>query len=149
MTEKQKQALEAGRQQFSKNRQPKNNGRRKSNLKHFIKQYSVSKTDVDSIFQNLIFNSSLEQLEELVKPENKSKQPVIVVLLVGAFLKDIEKGTLSEVNTVLDRIYGKATQQVEVGEKQSDIPEDPEERRALAEQIKKEIGAWRGTEEGE
>ena len=74
---------------------------------------------------------------------------MIVVLLVGAFLKDIEKGTLSEVNTVLDRIYGKATQQVEVGEKQSDIPEDPEERRALAEQIKKEIGAWRGTEEGE
>ena len=149
MTEKQKQALDAGRQQFSKNRQPKNNGRRKSNLKHFIKQYSVSKTDVDSIFQNLIFNSSLEQLEELVKPENKSKQPVIVVLLVGAFLKDIEKGTLSEVNTVLDRIYGKATQQVEVGEKQSDIPEDPEGRRALAELIKKEIGAWRGTEEGE
>ena len=149
MTEKQKQALDAGRQQFSKNRQPKNNGRRKSNLKHFIKQYSVSKTDVDSIFQNLIFNSSLEQLEELVKPENKSKQPVIVVLLVGAFLKDIEQGTLHEVNTVLDRIYGKATQQVEVGEKQSDIPEDPEERRALAEQIKKEIGAWRGTEEGE
>lgn len=149
MTEKQKQALDAGRQQFSKNRQPKNNGRRKSNLKHFIKQYSVSKTDVDSIFQNLIFNSSLEQLEELVKPENKSKQPVIVVLLVGAFLKDIEKGTLSEVNTVLDRIYGKATQQVKVGEKQSDIPEDPEERRALAEQIKKEIGAWRGTEEEE
>lgn len=147
MTEKQKQALDAGRQQFSKNRQPKNNGRRKSNLKHFIKQYSVSKTDVDSIFQNLIFNSSLEQLEELVKPENKSKQPVIVVLLVGAFLKDIEKGTLSEVNTVLDRIYGKATQQLEIGEQKSDIPDDPEERKALAEQLKKEIGAWRGTED--
>ena len=64
--------------------------------------------------------------------------PSALKILISAFIQDIKKGTLSEVNTVLDRIYGKATQQVELGEKKSDIPEDPEERRALAEQIKKE-----------
>ena len=127
----------------------KKNGRKKSNLKGFIKQYSVSKSDVDSIFQNLIFNSSVDELKELVKPANKGKQPVIVVLLVSAFLEDIKNGTLHEVNTVLDRIYGKATQQLEIGEQKSDIPDDPEERKALAEQLKKEIGAWRGADERE
>ncbi len=149
MTEQQKAALDAGRQKFSSTRQPKKNGRKKSNLKGFIKQYSVSKSDVDSIFQNLIFNSSVDELKELVKPANKGKQPVIVVLLVSAFLEDIKNGTLHEVNTVLDRIYGKATQQLDIGEEKNDIPEDPDERRALAEQIKKEIGAWRGADERE
>ena len=131
---------------FSSTNQPKNPGRRPSKLKKFIKNNSVSQSDVNKVFQHLIFGSTLEELEELVKPKNKSKQPVIVVLLVSAFLEDIKNGTLHEVNTVLDRIYGKATQQLEIGEQKSDIPDDPEERKALAEQLKKEIGAWRGTE---
>ena len=56
----------------------------------------------------------------MVKPGNKEKLPVIVALLISAFIQDIKKGTLSEVNTVLDRIYGKATQAVEIGEQRSD-----------------------------
>ena len=71
------------------------------------------------------------------------KQPVIVILLVKAFLEDIKNGTLRESNTVLDRIYGKPTQQLAIEQAKSDIPEDPEERRQLAEQIRKEIGAYR------
>lgn len=134
---------------FTSTNQPARRGRLPSKLKKFVKDNSVSKTDVDAIFSNIIFGSTLEELQEMVKPGNKEKLPVIVALLISAFIQDIKNGTLHEVNTVLDRIYGKATQQVEVGEKQSDIPEDPEERRALAEQIKKEIEAWRGTEEGE
>lgn len=134
---------------FTSTNQPARRGRLPSKLKKFVKDNSVSKTDVDAIFSNIIFGSTLEELQEMVKPGNKEKLPVIVALLISAFIQDIKNGTLHEVNTVLDRIYGKATQQVEVGEKQSDIPEDPEERRALAEQIKKEIGAWRGTEEEE
>lgn len=134
---------------FSSTNQPDRRGRKPSRLKKFIKEFDVSKDDVDRLFKGLIFSKSVNELKELVDGDNEQNQPVIVVLLVRAFLADIKNGTLHEVNTVLDRIYGKATQQVEVGEKQSDIPEDPEERRALAEQIKKEIGAWRGTEEGE
>lgn len=109
----------------------------------------MSKADVDAIFSNIIFGSTLEELQEMVKPGNKEKLPVIVALLISAFIADIKNGTLHEVNTVLDRIYGKATQQLEIGEQKSDIPDDPEERKALAEQLKKEIGAWRGTDGGE
>ena len=131
---------------FSSTNQPKNPGRRPSKLKKFIKNNSVSQSDVNKVFQHLIFGSTLEELEELVKPKNKSKQPVIVVLLVSAFLEDIKNGTLHEVNTVLDRIYGKATQQLEISEQRDDIPDDPEERKALADQLKKEIGDLHGAD---
>lgn len=142
-------AAEGAPYRFTSTNQPAKRGRLPSKLKKFVKDNSVSKADVDAIFSNIIFGSTLEELQEMVKPGNKEKLPVIVALLISAFIQDIKNGTLHEVNTVLDRIYGKATQQIEVDEKQNDIPEDPEERRALAEQIKKEIGVWRGTEEGE
>lgn len=132
---------------FSATNQPARRGRIPSKLKKFVKDNRVSKSDVDAIFSNIIFGSTLEELQEMVKPGNEEKLPVIVALLISAFIADIKKGTLSEVNTVLDRIYGKATQQLEIGEQKSDIPDDPEERKALAEQLKKEIGAWRGTED--
>ncbi|MBR1715620.1 MAG: hypothetical protein IJ717_11850 [Treponema sp.] len=132
---------------FSATNQPARRGRIPSKLKKFVKDNRVSKSDVDAIFSNIIFGSTLEELQEMVKPGNKEKLPVIVALLISAFIADSKNGTLHEVNTVLDRIYGKATQQLEIGEQKSDIPDDPEERKALAEQLKKEIGAWRGTED--
>lgn len=132
---------------FSATNQPARRGRLPSKLKKFVKDNRVSKSDVDAIFSNIIFGSTLEELQEMVKPGNKEKLPVIVALLISAFIADIKNGTLHEVNTVLDRIYGKATQQLEIGEQKSDIPDDPEERKALADQLKKEIGAWRGTED--
>ena len=140
-------AAEGAPYRFTSTNQPAKRGRLPSKLKKFVKDNRVSKSDVDAIFSNIIFGSTLEELQEMVKPGNKEKLPVIVALLISAFIADIKNGTLHEVNSVLDRIYGKATQQLEIGEQKSDIPDDPEERKALAEQLKKEIGAWRGTED--
>lgn len=128
---------------FSATRRPKNPGRKPSVLKNFIKINNVSKTDVDLIFKNVIFGSSLEELQEMVKPGNKEKLPVIVALLISAFITDMKKGTLCEVNTVLDRLYGKASQPVDISEQKSEIPDDSDERRRLAEEIKKELGVYR------
>ncbi len=125
---------------FSSTNQPKNPGRKKSQLKDFIKSYNVSSSDVIKVFQHLIFGSTVEELKELVKPANQSTQPVIVILLVKAFLADMKNGTLREVNTVLDRILGKPIQQLSIENTTSDIPEDPEARRRLADEIKEEIG---------
>lgn len=128
---------------FTSTNQPARRGRLPSKLKKFVKDNHISKSDVDAVFANLIFGKTLEELREMVAPESKEKLPVIVALLISAFISDMKRGTLHEVNSVLDRLYGKAMQQVEVGEKKSDIPEDPEERQALAEQLRREIGAWR------
>lgn len=128
---------------FSSTNQPKNPGRKKSQLKDFVKTCNVSSSDVIKVFQNLIFGSTVEELKELVKPANQGKQPVIVILCVKAFLEDMKNGTLREVNTVLDRILGKPVQQLSIENTVSEIPEDPEERRKLTEDLQKELGVFR------
>ena len=143
MTEKQKQALNKGRHKFTSDNQPKNKGRKKSQLKDFVKTCNVSSSDVIKVFQHLIFGSTVEELKELVKPVNQGSQPVIVILLVKAFLEDMKNGTLREVNTVLDRVLGKPVQQLTIENAVSEIPEDPEERRKLTEDLQKELGVFR------
>lgn len=128
---------------FSSTNQPKNPGRKKSQLKDFVKTCNVSSSDVMKVFQHLIFGSTVEELKELVKPANQGSQPVIVILLVKAFLEDMKNGTLREANTVLDRILGKPIQQLTIENAVSDIPEDPEERRKLTEDLQKELGVFR------
>lgn len=125
---------------FSSTNQPKNPGRKKSQLKDFVKTCNVSSSDVIKVFQHLIFGSTVEELKELVKPSNQGKQPVIVILLVKAFLEDMKNGTLREANTVLDRVLGKPVQQLTIENAVSEIPEDPEERRKLTEDLQKELG---------
>ena len=128
---------------FSSTNQPKNPGRKKSQLKDFVKTCNVSSSDVIKVFQYLIFCSTVEELKELVKPANQGRQPVIVILLVKAFLEDMKNGTLREVNTVLDRVLGKPVQQLTIENAVSEIPEDPEERRKLTEDLQKELGVFR------
>jgi len=127
---------------FSSTNQPKNPGRKKSQLKDFVKTCNVSSSDVIKVFQHLIFGSTVEELKELVKPANQGKQPVIVILLVKAFLEDMKNGTLREANTVLDRVLGKPVQQLTIENAVSEIPEDPEERRKLTENLQKELGVF-------
>ena len=128
---------------FSSTNQPKNPGRKKSQLKDFVKTCNVSSSDVIKVFQHLIFGSTVEELKELVKPANQGSQPVIVILLVKAFLEDMKNGTLREVNTVLDRVLGKPVQQLTIENAVSENPEDPEERRKLTEDLQKELGVFR------
>lgn len=128
---------------FSSTNQPKNPGRKKSQLKDFVKTCNVSSSDVIKVFQHLIFGSTVEELKELVKPANQGSQPVIVILLVKAFLEDMKNGTLREVNTVLDRVLGKPVQQLTIENAVSEIPEDPEERRKLTEDLQRELGVFR------
>jgi hypothetical protein len=97
---------------FSSKNQPENRGRKPSKLKKFCKDNGISNSDVDKVFKNLIFGSTIEQLKDMIQPGKKEKLPVIIVLLISAFIQDMNKGTLKEANTVLDRILGKPTQQI-------------------------------------
>lgn len=143
ITEKQRQALNKGRHKFTSDNQPKDKGRKKSQLKDFVKTCNVSSSDVTKVFQNLILGSTVDELKELVKPANQGSQPVLVILCVKAFLKDMKNGTLKESNTVIDRILGKPIQQLTIENAVSEIPEDPEERQKLVEDLQKELGVFR------
>ena len=124
---------------FSSANQPANRGRKPSKLKAWIKEYDVSNADFVAIFKTIIATHTITELEAKVSEKEMGKLPVIVALCISAFLHDMKTGTLNSANTVLDRIMGKPIQSVNVSGAISSIPEDPEERRALSEQLTKEL----------
>jgi hypothetical protein len=123
--------------QFSSKYQPENRGRKQSALKKYVKDNGVSLQDVRLVFQNLI----VKKMSEVKKlKEEADGLPAIIGFTVSALLRDYEAGKLDTFNSLIDRIWGKPMQQVEMSERTLDIPHDPEERRRLAEQIKTELG---------
>jgi hypothetical protein len=141
MTDKQRAALEAGRNVFSSENQPANRGRKPSKLKKWIKENNVSNEDFIGIFKNIIATHTIEELQKMIEGKNKNKLPVIVALCISAFIHDMKTGTLTAANSVLDRIMGKPAQQVilDPGDR-AKFPSDPEERRVLAEKLRSELG---------
>ena len=124
---------------FSTSYQPEKRGRLPSKLKKFCKDNSISKADVDMVFKNLIFGKTIEELQEMIRSPIRENLPVIIVLLVSAFIHDMNSGTLKEVNTVLDRIWGKATQKVEA-DVNVPVMLTPEERQQRIEELLKKSG---------
>lgn len=131
--------------QFSAAYQPRNRGRKASALKKFIKDNGISLQDIRLVFQNLI----VKNLADVRKLKDDAEElPSIVGFTVSALLKDYEAGKLDTFNSLLDRIWGKPTQQVEMsGGVRSDIPSDPEERRAMIAQLEMELGWTRAAQE--
>jgi len=112
---------------FSSEYQPKNNGRKPSKLKKYIKDNNVGKEDVALMIKNVLFTYSQQQLEELLKDK---EAPMLMRLLVRAFLEDFKKGALSNFTTMMDRAYGSAKQEVEVNSNTTIFDMTPEQRRA-------------------
>jgi nitrogenase molybdenum-iron protein alpha/beta subunit len=126
---------------FSSTNQPANRGRKPSKLKKWIKENNVSNEDFIGIFKNIIATHTIEELEKMIAGDNKKKLPVIVALCISAFIHDMKTGTLNAANSILDRIMGKPTQQVILGSgDRAEPPSSPEERRALAEKLRNELG---------
>ena len=133
--------LAAGyRTRFSSTYQPANRGRKPSKLKKWIKENGVSNEDFLALFKNIIATHTIEELHVMIDGDNKNKLPVIVALCISAFIHDMRTGTLTAANSVLDRIMGKPTQQVILGcGDRTELPQDPEERRALARKLRSEL----------
>jgi hypothetical protein len=105
-------------------------------LRKFIKDNGVSLQDIRLVFQNLM----VKKLSEVRTLKAESEElPVVIGFVSSALLKDYEAGKLDVFNSLLDRIWGKPIQQVEMGTMRDDIPADPEERRALAEKLRNEL----------
>ena len=113
---------------FASDNQPENNGRKPSLLKAYIQDNGVSIQDVRLVFKNIIFEKTKEQLDDLLGDES---QPMLIRAIVGAYLKDFESGRIDIINSILDRIYGKADQSVNLSgmvETASLTPEQRKER---------------------
>ena len=142
---------------FTSENQPKNGGRKPSALR-FIREEGLSITDIKRIVNSLIWEYDSEELKELVKPQNikvkikdengkkktvvknENSLPMGISLVLGALADDQKKNCLTNYEKLMDRTHGKSPQQINYTDTKSDIPDDPEERRALAEALRKKLG---------
>ncbi len=99
---------------FSETRQPKNPGRKPSRFKQIISELeSVGETMSLEDFKKvaiLLLTMNKNEIKELVANENA---PMAVIAVASAISGDIGERNLKNIESLLDRLFGKATQPVE------------------------------------
>jgi len=122
---------------FTSEYQPEHNGRKPSMLKEYITDNGVSIQDVRLVIKNIIMENTKEQLEVIAKDE---KKPMLMRVLIGAYLKDFENGSIYNLNSLLDRVYGRAEQPVGItGDLTTYTPKQRAEKIAELEKLKNAI----------
>lgn len=97
---------------FSATNQPKKNGRKPSlysQLKEMAKLeggIDLSREDFSKITM-LLLSKSLKELQTIAKAEDT---PIWVVNIIRAIVMDAQTGRISTLDSLLDRLFGKATQ---------------------------------------
>ena len=87
-------------------------GRKPDRIKRFIKEYDVSKADVDYILKTLIWECSPDDLAKLIMPKSKGGKGTKnlaagIAAFASGIVHDIKRGDAKVTSMVLDRIYGK------------------------------------------
>ena len=97
---------------FSSTNQPKKNGRKPSlytQLKEMAKLeggIDLSREDFSKITM-LLLSKSLKELQTIAKADDT---PIWVVNIIRAIVMDAQTGRISTLDSLLDRLFGKATQ---------------------------------------
>lgn len=94
---------------FSKTYQPINSGRKPSKLKKYIKDNGLSSSDISAAIKFVMVLSE-ERLKVIVSDR---KIPMLIRLFVRAFLDDFKKGTLNNIEKLMERTFGKPVQPIE------------------------------------
>jgi hypothetical protein len=92
-----------------------------------------------------ILNWALDQKRKITDVKTGEEKSLLLrqVLAQKLIDKAIDDGDVPAIKYIFDRLDGKPKETVEMSEKRNDIPDDPEERRALAEQLRAEL-TWEG-----
>lgn len=119
---------------FSKTNQPGNRGRKPTRLNRFLKSVQlqndfelVSKEDIFKLLALVIF-CNRAQLEKMTK---NPEIPIFLAGIIKAIIVDTSTGTIETIEKILDRIYGKSFQSLEITGSAGTplIPTEPMSRR--------------------
>ena len=96
---------------FTSERQPAKRGRKPSVLKKYIKDNDINREDVALMIKNVLFSKSYDELVDILQDP---KQPMIIRLFIKSYLNDFKKGSLINLQYLLDRAFGNPKQEIEV-----------------------------------
>ena len=85
---------------------------------------------------------TLDQKAKIKDDETGEEKSILLRHALARKLIDkaVNDGDVAAMKYIFDRLDGKPKETIEMSEERGDIPDDPEERRALAERIEKELG---------
>jgi hypothetical protein len=126
--------------QFSKTHRPKKPGRKPSKLKKWIKDYDLSKSDVDAMLINFLFDKDIGEIEAIVNNKKlRDKLPAAIAFQLQILINQAKKGDGRHIENIFYMLHGRPVQQIDLSKKNDEIPDDPDERRLLMEQIEQEL----------
>ena len=109
---------------FSKTNQPKNNGRKPSSIKKYIKENNISYADVAAMAK---FMLPLNE-EQIRKMLTDPKAPFLMRVFAKAVLSDLKGGHLSNVMLLIDRAVGKPKESLEIDDNREEVVLSHEEK---------------------
>ena len=127
--------LEKGKR-FSKSYKPANTGRRKDYLKEFMDNSRLSLSDLKIILEGIVLDHSFGDLKKILAKGEKTL-PAATAAFIKGLIKELEKGRVDILNSMLDRIYGKPVQSVEMNATATiaSISMTPEDRKKRIEEL--------------
>jgi hypothetical protein len=89
-----------------------------------------------------ILDWALDQKRKIKNEETGEEKSLLLRQMLAQRLihKAIDEGDVPAIRYIYDRIDGKPKETIEMLEKRDELPDDPEERRAMAELLRKELG---------
>jgi hypothetical protein len=89
-----------------------------------------------------ILDWALDQKRKIKNEETGEEKSLLLRQMLAQRLiyKAVDEGDVPAIRYIYDRIDGKPKETIEMSEKRDDIPDDPEERRVLAEKLRRELG---------
>lgn len=115
---------------FSSDYQPKRR-RKPSSLRRYIIDYGITDNDVAMVIKNVVFTKNQTELQDIISDD---KQPMVVRLVVRAFLQDFKSGNLGNFQVLMARAFGSPKQNIDVDGQLDTSPKKTEEQ--LMEEIK-------------
>lgn len=133
---------------FSSSYQPANKGRKPSKLRKYIKDNNLGIEDVRLMMKQVLAMDEVQLRDKI----NDVKVPMMIRLFIRAYLQDFKSGRLDNFNSMIDRIYGKADQNLNLNGGVAVTEMSREERQEaireyVAEYVKKNPGILPGSED--
>lgn len=121
---------------FTSENQPDNPGRKTSLLKKWIKDNGISIQDVRLVMKGIIMDNNIDDLKKIGDDPTES---MLTRTIIKAYLKDFEAGRIDTLNSILDRVYGKANQDINLSGEFTTVTITAKERADRIAQLKKEL----------
>ena len=107
---------EAGKDtRFSSGNPPKKPGRKPSQLKKWIKEWDVSKDDVDAMFKNFLFAKTAGEVKAILDDkEELAKLPLAIAIQLSVLTNAAKKGDGKYLEYIYNTLYGKPKETVDL-----------------------------------